>query len=170
MQIPVGKTDIPIAIIGMACRVPGADNLDQYWRFLAAGGSAVAEVPPDRLDQELYYDPRKGQRGKTYCKLAALVSSRKFDSQECPIPKSLEQGVDNSHLLMCQVTAAAFRHAGMDPFNLQLRNTGVYIGHAQGSDLSGEYIFGTYIEEAAQFLRDVPEFEQLGTDRETVIR
>ena len=28
---------IPLAIVGMGCRLPGADNLDQYWRLLIEG-------------------------------------------------------------------------------------------------------------------------------------
>ena len=42
----------------MACRLPGADNLDEFWRLLIEGRSAVAELPADRLDQELYYDSK----------------------------------------------------------------------------------------------------------------
>ena len=99
----------------MACRLPGADNLEQFWQLLSSGGSAVGELPHDRLDQELYYDPRKGQRGKTYSKLGAIISSRQFDRQACPIPDRLEHGVDNAHLLMCETAAAACRHAGLDP-------------------------------------------------------
>src|SRR3954452_11947178 len=66
MEQPFGHTQVPIAIVGMACRLPGADNLDQYWDLLSRGGSAVGELPPERLDQELYYDPRVGVRGKSY--------------------------------------------------------------------------------------------------------
>ncbi|MCY4599287.1 MAG: beta-ketoacyl synthase N-terminal-like domain-containing protein, partial [Acidobacteria bacterium] len=36
----------PIAIVGMACRFPGADGLDAFWRLLAAGESAVTEGDP----------------------------------------------------------------------------------------------------------------------------
>ena len=161
MQIPVGRTDVPVAVIGMACRLPGADNLEQFWQLLVSGGSAVVELPHERLDRELYYDPRRGQRGKSYAKLGAIVSSRQFDRQQCAIPSQLERGVDNAHLLMCQTAATACRHAGLDPFQLPLRNTGVFIGHAQGSDLAGEYTLGTSIEEAAQFLREVPGFQEL---------
>ena len=161
MDIPVGRTDVPVAIIGMACRLPGADNLQQYWDLLINGRSAVAELPAERLNQELYYDPRKGQRNKTYSKLGAIISSRQFNRQACPIPNELERGVDNAHLLMCEVAAAACRHAGLDPFQLPLRNTGVYVAHAQGSNLNGDYTFGTSIEEAAQFLREVPQFTEL---------
>ena len=170
MEIPVGRTDVPIAVIGMACRLPGADNLQQFWQLLATGASAVVELPHERLDQQLYYDPRRGRRGKTYSKLGAIIASRQFDRQACPIPPELERGVDNAHLLMCQTAAEACRHAGLDPFNLPLRNAGVYIGHAQGSNLAGEFTFGTCIEEAAQFLREVPGFQQLPpADQEALV-
>ena len=32
-----------IAIVGMACRFPGARNLDQYWRLLDTGSDAIAD-------------------------------------------------------------------------------------------------------------------------------
>ena len=171
METQFEHTAIPVAIVGMACRIPGADNLDQFWSLLERGGSAIGELPHDRLNQELYYDPRRGQRGKTYSKLGAIISSRQFDRQACPIPPELEKRVDNAHLLMCETAAAACRHAGMDPFNLAVRNTGVYIGHAQGSDLAGDFTYGTCIEEAAQFLREVPQFQQMPpAEQEAIVR
>ena len=36
----------PIAIIGMACRFPGADGIGAFWRLLETGGSAVQEGVP----------------------------------------------------------------------------------------------------------------------------
>ena len=36
-----------IAIIGMACRFPGAENLDAFWQLLLAGGDAVVDARPD---------------------------------------------------------------------------------------------------------------------------
>ena len=169
METPFEHTSVPIAIVGMACRLPGADNLEQFWNLLVGGGSAIVELPHDRLDQELYYDPRKGQRGKTYSKNGAIISSRQFDNQACPIPKSLENAVDNAHLLMCQTVGEALRHAGFDPFNLALRNTGVYIGHAQGSNLAAEFTYGTCIEDAAQLLGEVPGFQQLSSEQQEAV-
>ena len=40
----------PIAIIGMACRFPGADNPAAFWQLLRDGVDAIAEVPPERFD------------------------------------------------------------------------------------------------------------------------
>ncbi|MFB3067323.1 MAG: beta-ketoacyl synthase N-terminal-like domain-containing protein, partial [Planctomycetota bacterium] len=43
-----------LAIIGMACRLPGGDGLDEFWRLVVEGRSAVHELPESRLDRRLY--------------------------------------------------------------------------------------------------------------------
>ena len=154
-------SSIPLAIIGMGCRLPGADNIEEFWRLIVDGQSAIKEVPADRLNQDLYYDPKKGVRGKTYSKLGAVISNRPLNRRILPVPPDLERSIDVAHARMCEVAAAACRHAGMDPFDLPARNVGVYIGHAQGSRLSGDYTYATCVEEAAQFLMEVDEFREL---------
>ncbi len=166
---PDAKSAVPLAIIGMACRLPGADNLDQFWRLLIEGRTAIRELPADRLDQSLYYDSRKGVVGKTYSKLGAILSSRQFHHDKCPIPDELVHSADPCHLLMCEVAADACRHAGLDPFHLPLTNTGVFIGHAQGSGLAGDYTYATCIEEAAQFLRESEEFGTLPPEEQKAV-
>ncbi len=37
------ESGAPIAIIGMACRFPGADDIGAFWRLLEAGANAVQE-------------------------------------------------------------------------------------------------------------------------------
>ena len=98
-----------------------------------------------------------------------MISSRQFDRKACPIPEALEKSVDIVHLLMCEVAAAACRHAGWDPFHLPLRNTGVFIGHAQGSNLGGDYTYATCVEEAAQFLHEVDDFQSLPPDQQQAV-
>lgn len=39
-----------IAVIGMACRLPGADSVDAFWDLLASGANMVREPPSDRLN------------------------------------------------------------------------------------------------------------------------
>ena len=38
----------PIAIVGLACRFPGADDLDAFWELLRDGGDAITEIPAER--------------------------------------------------------------------------------------------------------------------------
>lgn len=47
-----------LAIVGMACRMPGgANNLEEFWENLREGRDACTTVPPDRFDLETHYDP-----------------------------------------------------------------------------------------------------------------
>src|SRR5207302_1255393 len=51
----------PVAIIGMACRFPGAENLDEYWNLIRAGRVATGPVSPQRWRHAWLYaadDPR----------------------------------------------------------------------------------------------------------------
>ncbi|MBN1590974.1 MAG: polyketide synthase [Pirellulales bacterium] len=160
---------IPLAIVGMGCRLPGADNLEQFWEMLVADRSAVDDLPSDRFDPELYYDPEKGSRGKSYTRRGAIPSSRRFDHDRCPIQPSLVRQADVTHLLMCQTAAEALRHADMDPFDLALRNTGVYVGHTIGSGLAGDHDCALAVEQATECLRQTEGFEELSPQEQQTI-
>ena len=151
---------IPLAIVGMACRLPGADDLDQLWQLLTSGSCAVEDLPAERFDASLYYDPKKGARGKSYTRRGAVVTNRQFPV-EYPLPRALAGQVDVTHWLMCQVAAEAMRHAGMDPLNLPIRRAGVYVGHTIGSERNGDLDYVANIPEVAGLLREVVPFQQL---------
>ena len=38
-----------IAVVGMACRFPGATSLEGYWELLQAGRSAIQRFSPQEL-------------------------------------------------------------------------------------------------------------------------
>lgn len=128
------SSPVPIAVVGMGCRMPGAENLDEYWSLISEGRSAIGRLPDDRLDRALYFDPgQRGQQGKSYSELGGVVPDRPVNPAICPLPPDLIARHDIAHLTMCEVAAAALRHAGLDPFQLPNRRGGVYIGHAGGS-------------------------------------
>src|SRR5262249_49437041 len=54
---PITDARAPIAIVGMACRFPGARDLDAYWALLRDGVDAIGHVPRDRWDNDALYDP-----------------------------------------------------------------------------------------------------------------
>ena len=66
------RQQMPLAIVGMACRLPGAASLEEFWRLAQAGGCAIGELPASRLDPELYYNPVKDARGSSYSPLSDL--------------------------------------------------------------------------------------------------
>src|SRR6201988_5570475 len=64
---PIGPTPVtPVAVIGMACRLPGGiESPDQLWEALLRGDDLVTEIPPDRWDADEYYDPEPGVPGRS---------------------------------------------------------------------------------------------------------
>ncbi|KAF2877122.1 hypothetical protein BDV95DRAFT_644000 [Massariosphaeria phaeospora] len=46
-----------IAIVGMACRLPEAQTLDEFWEVLMQGRDLHRQIPPDRFDVATHYDP-----------------------------------------------------------------------------------------------------------------
>ena len=72
-------SDFDIAIVGMACRLPGADDLEAFWQLIREGRSALRPAPEDRFDRSLFYHPDKGVLGKSYTDLGGLVTYRPVD-------------------------------------------------------------------------------------------
>ncbi|KPI27576.1 Mycocerosate synthase [Actinobacteria bacterium OV320] len=54
MTAAVAAPHRPVAIVGMAVLLPGAADLDAYWRNLRDGVDAIGEVPEGRWDAEFY--------------------------------------------------------------------------------------------------------------------
>src|SRR6478609_4810377 len=69
----------PLAIVGMACRLPGADDLDSFWELMAAGRSGISELDADRLDKRLFYSSTEGAQSKTYSTISGLIPPRPSD-------------------------------------------------------------------------------------------
>jgi acyl transferase domain-containing protein/acyl carrier protein len=153
--------DSAVAVIGMACRLPGARDLDEFWNLVRTGGVAWGKVPEVRLDRRRYYHPTPGTLGRSYADLAALVDYREPDRQLCPLSDSAIITHDVAHVTLCEVAASACRHAGLDPAALPYDNTGVYIGHAAASGLAADLTYATYIAATAKYLREAVGFEQL---------
>ncbi len=147
----------PIAVVGMSCRLPGAGDVDAFWRLLAEGRSAVVEMPPQRLDRALYFDERRGQRGKTYSTIGGLV-----DPQH---PKSGDESYDICHRIFADVAVEACAHSGMTRDDLAARAVGVFVGHSGGSPEFGEITLATLARQAYEPLRGIAAVSALGAER-----
>ena len=62
---PYTFPDNSIAIVGAACRFPGANNIEELWDLISAGESRAEEVPLERVDIPASYRSRLGQDAKS---------------------------------------------------------------------------------------------------------
>ncbi|MDX1928960.1 MAG: SDR family NAD(P)-dependent oxidoreductase [Pirellulaceae bacterium] len=155
---PIGQLNRPLAIVGMSCRLPGADGLDEFWRLLQTGTSAIERMPDSKLNRDLYFDPVKGRRGKTYSEIGGCISERELDWSILPLDRSEIGKWDPCHLILCETAAAACVDAGWDPHNLPLRKGAVFVGHSGGSTLGGEIAYRTLVSEQVELLSSIPGF------------
>ena len=149
----------PIALVGMACRLPGAADLDQYWQLLKSGSSSYRELPPSRFNRELYFHPDRGVPNKSYSTIGGVIPQVPISPAALGLSRKEADSIDVAHLTICDVAAQALRHAKMDPLGMKGQNVGVYVGGTGGSSRPADLVFSTMIEETAAYLREVPEFQ-----------
>ena len=124
-----GRSGEPIAIVGMACRFPGAANLSDFWRLLEAGGNAVREgVPGSGVGRwgRIFGDDAVQSEG---CRFGAFVDDiDRFDDSFFRISPVEAQLLDPQQRMMLEVSWQALEDAGIDPDRLKGSRTGVYAG------------------------------------------
>ncbi|MFO1001034.1 MAG: SDR family NAD(P)-dependent oxidoreductase [Planctomycetaceae bacterium] len=153
--------DSPVVIVGIACRVPGADSVNDFADLLFNGRTGYGELPADRCDRALYFDPQKGKTGKSYTTLGGIVPERPLNREVCPLPAETDSLFDAAHVQFAEVAATAWRNATLHPEDSRLQKTGVYVGHSGGTKSGGGLSLGTQIEEALSFVDDIDTFRQL---------
>ncbi len=50
LKHPRGSSENDIAVIGVSCKVAGADDLEEFWKLLCEGQSQHTEVPKERFE------------------------------------------------------------------------------------------------------------------------
>ncbi len=141
----------PIAIVGMACRFPGAPDLESYWNLLSAGVDAISEVPPDRWDIDRYYDPDPDVPGKMLTRYGGFIEAIDlFDPQFFAISPKEAIELDPQQRLLLEMSWRALEHAGISAASLAGSSTGVYAGisssdYHQLLGRGGEAAIGPYM-------------------------
>ncbi|MDT0448071.1 SDR family NAD(P)-dependent oxidoreductase [Streptomyces hesseae] len=126
----VRGTDRAIAIVGVACRLPGGiSRLDELWDTLVQGKDMVGRVPPDRFDTDLFVDTALPRTGKSYtCAGGFLEDVAGFDAAYFGISPKEAAHMDPQHRLLLELTADALDDAAVDPSALAGTDTAVYVG------------------------------------------
>ena len=135
-----------IAIVGMHCRFPGANDADELWNNLASSQCSIKSPPEERHEINEYANEWDIQAG-------FLDSIKKFDAEFFNISPNEAKIMDPQQRALLEVTWGAVENAGYTRASLD-RNTGVFVGV-----ISGDY--GTYLEP----LGLTGDYPYRGTDR-----
>src|ERR1700738_2181824 len=131
----MGATPVtPVAVIGMACRLPGGiDSPQRLWEALLRGDDLVTEIPPDRWDADEYYDPEPGVPGRSVSKWGAFLDDvGGLDAEFFGSNEREATAIDPQHRLLLETSWEAMEHAGVTPASIANSLTGVFVGLTHG--------------------------------------
>ena len=121
---------IPLDILGLSLRLPGADDLEALWSLLENGGSSVQDVsPPERWRAERFLSRDSKARGTTYTFAGGyLRDGLSFDAAAFGMSRREAEQMDPQQRVLLEVTWEALEDAGIPPSRLAGRQVGVYVG------------------------------------------
>ena len=102
----------PIAIVGVGCRFPKADNVDEYWANIKNSLDAICEVPDSHWNINDYFDDDKNAPDMTYAKRGGFLNPVDFDPLEFGITPNNLEATDTTHLMGLIAARDALRDAG----------------------------------------------------------
>jgi amino acid adenylation domain-containing protein len=123
-----------IAVVGMACRLPGAKNVDEYWNNLILGKETLTNFTDEELAQH-EPDFENINKNKDYVKVAGILSDiDKFDAGFFGMTPRDAKITDPQQRIWLETVWEAFENAGCDPLNYR-GSIGVFAGGAMSSYL-----------------------------------
>lgn len=126
----------PIAIVGMACRFPGASTLDEFWSLLAKGTDCVGEIPSARWDVAAFHHEDNAVADRMATRQGAFLHQVDlFDPAAFGISPREAAELDPQQRLGLELTVEAAEDAGIPIAKLAGRDAGMFWG-AMSRDFS----------------------------------
>ena len=118
-----------IAIVGMACRFPGAGTPAEFWEILRQGRDVVSEINADRWGTDYYFHRNRTAPGKSYTFAAGVLRDvEHFDAHFFGISPREASQMDPQQRLLLELAWEALEDGGQVAARLGGSNCAVYIG------------------------------------------
>ena len=120
----------PIAIVGIGCRLPGGiETPEAFWALLRDGREAIGEVPQDRWDLGLHYNPDPSHPLTQHVRRGGFIDGiDRFDASFFGITPREAVCMDPQQRLLLEVAWRALEDAGQPLDQVRGSAVGVFMG------------------------------------------
>ncbi|MPS63431.1 beta-ketoacyl synthase N-terminal-like domain-containing protein [Chryseobacterium sp.] len=119
------KTDV--AIIGLSCVFPGAQDANTFWQNIVNKVDSTQLAPADRIDP-VHFSDSTNPVDRFYCQRGGFIPDYEFDPTAFGILPLAVEGTEPDHLLTLDLVQKALDDAGIFQKNISLERTGIIIG------------------------------------------
>ena len=102
----------PLAIVGMGCMFPKADNIDAYWNNIKNRVDAITDIPKTHWSINDYFDKDPKKPDHTYAAKGGFISNVDFPPLDFGVLPNSVEATDTSQLLSMLVVEQALQDAG----------------------------------------------------------
>ena len=106
------SSPVPVAVIGMGCLFPQAEDLARYWANIRDRKDAITEVPATHWRADDYFDPDPKAPDRTYARRGGFLSPVDFPLMEFGIAPHAIEATDTTQLLGLLAAQSALQDAG----------------------------------------------------------
>lgn len=123
--------DMPIAIVGMGCRLPGdVSTPEEFWELCSRARSGWSPVPKSRFTHSTFHHPNPDKLG-CYNPVGGHFLSEDIGLFDAPFFNVTEReaiSMDPQQRLLLECTFEALENAGIPKRDLVGQNVGVFVG------------------------------------------
>ena len=155
-----------VAIVGMGCLLPKAPNVQAFWDNILNKVDAIGDVPKERFNIDLYYDPDRKAKDKIHSRWGGFLDPVSFDPMRFGIPPTALPSIDPLQLLALVTVDQALRDAGYHDREFPREKTSVILGLSGGlGDVGLQYAVRSMLQQfiskpPAELLQELPEWTE----------
>ena len=151
-----------IAIVGLSCLFPDAQNPEEFWQNLIAQKDSTSSATSAEMgvDPTIFYNPVKGTLDKTYSLQGGYVRNFQFDPSEYNLPTELVASLDNTFKWSLYAAKQAILQSGYWGNHSVLSKCGVILGNLSfPTKLSNQLFSPIYQQTITPALRELLQYE-----------
>lgn len=142
----------PIAIVGMSCFLPEANDIETFWSNILNKVDTIKEVPQTHFDWRELYDADPFAPEKAVSKWGGFLGEVVFDAAAYGIPPNSLSSIDPMQLLTLECVRQALSDAGYDKRRFGREQTSVIVANAGHGPMGSLYLTRTMLSWKLSFL------------------